>query len=235
MTAFTPLRVERRGDRAGAPAGAAVEDDLLALIFREEVVPLFLLSVEIALGQQHGGRGDAALGPLGRLAAIDEDGLALGDKLRGVLGRDFRRGIGGKRGEGGDEEQGGEVAKFHGDGRWDRLRFVGNVEENISDATRRSSRSGARKFQSDSPQRRGHATTCVRRVGRRVMARVALTSPGRRARSRRGDWGACGAGCASCRRDARGARCGCPSPRRSAQKSAIVSGFDGRLSNHSVV
>ena len=104
---------EGGGDFGGASAAATVEDDFLAGVFREEGFPVFLRAVEIALGEQDGGGGDAGVGPLGGLAAIDEDGGAGSDAFGGFGGGEFR-GVGGEEQRGGGEEGGEEVEEFHG-------------------------------------------------------------------------------------------------------------------------
>lgn len=101
-------------DLTGPIAGATIEDDFLAGVVLEKEFPELFLAVEIAHREQHGGRGDSAFGPFGRLADVDEHGFAGGDALHGFGGSNFRN-VGGHGCGEGKEECGEEgEARFHG-------------------------------------------------------------------------------------------------------------------------
>ena len=73
---------------------------------------MLLFAIEIAFRQQHGGRGDTGLGPLGGLADIHQHSLAGCHLLRG-FGRgelgDFRCRDGEQGGEQGGEQESGKA------------------------------------------------------------------------------------------------------------------------------
>jgi len=69
--------IKRLRNRAGTSTGAAVNEHLLALVFSEEFLPLLLVAVEIALGQQDGRLGHTGRLPFSRFPAIHQDRLAL--------------------------------------------------------------------------------------------------------------------------------------------------------------
>ena len=110
---FDPLSCEGFGDDTRARAGAAIQDDFFARIFFEKGLPVFLRTIEIALGEQRGRGDDAGVGPFGGLADIDENSFALGDELRGGGGFELGN-FGGKNETGGGDQEGDEAGEFHG-------------------------------------------------------------------------------------------------------------------------
>jgi len=113
---FDALLVQRGGHGAGATAAAAVEDHLLTLMLCEKFFPELFVAVEIALGEQRGGRGNAGVSPFESFATVDEHGLALGDEFRGVLRGDLGRFRSEGTGHEGEQQREGGEDFFHGRG-----------------------------------------------------------------------------------------------------------------------
>ena len=59
------FRSKGGADHSRTFAGTAIEDDFFVAGLGEEFLPLFLVTVEIAFGEEHGGLGDTALRPFG--------------------------------------------------------------------------------------------------------------------------------------------------------------------------